>query len=416
MKKLSTPKAILLTTAFLMMLNVLGTAQTSTTKVAIPESTVREKLKDLGKLTPIALDYNKIVQAYIDVYTIKRRDHLQRIIERSNLYFPLFEEYLSRYNLPMELKYLAIVESALDPKAQSTSGAMGLWQFLYQASKMFDLEVNTYVDERCDPVKSTEAACKYLQYLYRNFNDWHLALAAYNVGIGEVKKAIERSGGKRNFWELSPYLPEAARSYVPAFIAANYVMNNYTLYNITNLHNGYHLSDIDTVTIDRSLTFEQISRTIDLKVEDIAQLNPMYLRNYIPVTGQNVTIVLPVVKIPIFIRQLKQMKGDTAPLAYDWGNAGKGSKVKVIHTVQRGEYFHKVAMAYRCNVEDIMTWNNLKSKDLRAGQLLTIYTISTASPYFFVCDEVNYTTLYISQLQNNYNTSSSSTEEVICNR
>jgi len=416
MKKLSTPKAILITTAFLMMLNVLGIAQTSTTKVTIPESTVREKLKDLGKLTPIALDYNKIVQAYIDVYTVKRRDHLQRIIERSNLYFPLFEECLSRYNLPMELKYLAIVESALDPKAKSTSGAMGLWQFLYQASKMFDLEVNTYVDERCDPVKSTEAACKYLQYLYRNFNDWQLALAAYNVGIGEVKKAIERSGGKRNFWELSPYLPEAARSYVPAFIAANYVMNNYQLYNISNLHNGYRPTDIDTITINKSLTFEQISRTIDLKVDDIAQLNPMYLRNYIPVTGQNVTIVLPVVKIPLFIRQLEQMKEETAPLAYDWGNAGKGPKVKVTHTVERGEYFHKVAMVYRCNVEDIMTWNNLKTKDLKAGQLLTIYTTASTSPYFFICNELNYNALYFNQLQNSINTTSSDTEKAICNR
>jgi len=416
MKKLSTPKAILITIAFLMMLNVLGTAQTSTTKVVIAESTVREKLKDLGKLTPIALDYNKIVQAYIDVYTVKRRDHLQRIIERSNLYFPLFEECLSRYNLPMELKYLAIVESALDPKAKSTSGAMGLWQFLYQASKMFDLEVNSYVDERCDPVKSTEAACKYLQYLYRNFNDWQLALAAYNVGIGEVKKAIERSGGKRNFWELSPYLPEAARSYVPAFIAANYVMNNYQLYNITNLHNGYQLTDIDTITINKSLTFEQISRTIDLKVDDIAQLNPMYVRNYIPVTGQNVTIVLPVVKIPLFIRHLEQMKEETAPLAYDWGNAGKGSKVKVTHTVERGEYFHKVAMTYRCNVEEIMAWNNLKTKDLKAGQLLTIYTTASASPYFFICNELNYNTLYFNQLQRNINTTSTDTEKAICNR
>lgn len=164
-----------------------------------PEWLFKKRVECLDKKTPIKLDYNKRVQAYIDVYTIKRRDHLAEIIGRSELYFPLFEEYLVKYNLPMELKYLAIVESALDPRAKSSSGAMGLWQFLYHAGRMFDLKVNTYVDERCDPEKSTEAACKYLAYLYRNLNNWQLALAAYNGGLGVVQKAIERSGGKLLF-------------------------------------------------------------------------------------------------------------------------------------------------------------------------------------------------------------------------
>ena len=148
------------------------------------------------------------------------------------MYFPLFEEYLAKYNLPMELKYLAIVESALDPTAKSSSGAMGLWQFLFHASRMFDLNVDTYEDERCDPIKSTDAACRYLQYLYQNLNDWQLALAAYNGGLGVVQNAIERSGGKTNFWELQPFLPAPVQKYVPAFIAVNYAMNNYERHDI----------------------------------------------------------------------------------------------------------------------------------------------------------------------------------------
>jgi membrane-bound lytic murein transglycosylase D len=363
--------------------------QTNNTQLIVSEVVVKERLKQLSKTTPIALDYNKLVQAYIDAYTIRRRDHFQRIIERSNLYFPLFEEYLDKYNLPHELKYLAIVESALDPKAKSTSGAMGLWQFLYHASRMFDLQVNTYVDERCDPVKSTEAACKYLQYLYRNFNDWHLALAAYNVGIGEVKKAIEKSGGKRNFWELSPYLPQAARSYVPAFIAACYAMNNYQLYNFSNHRKGYLLSDLDTVLITKSLGFEQISKNIDISIDDLALLNPGYSKNFIPVTNVNATLVLPAIKIPLFTRQLSKMKEEQVPLAFDWGNNRSGQTIKVTHQVKRGEYFHKIAIDYRCKVEDIMKWNNLKSQQLSAGQSLTIYTRTPANKFFFIRNEID---------------------------
>jgi len=197
-----------------------------------PEWLYETRFKELDSKTPIKLEYNDQVKAYIDVYVVKRREHLSRIIGRSQYFFPLFEEYLSKYNLPLELKYLAIVESALDPRARSSSGAMGLWQFLYQASRMFDLKVDSYMDERCDPLKSTIAACQYLDYLYRNLNDWQLALAAYNGGLGVVKKAIERSGGKKNFWELQPYLPAEVKAYVPAFIAVNYVMKYYRNYDI----------------------------------------------------------------------------------------------------------------------------------------------------------------------------------------
>ena len=166
-----------------------------------------KSIDKLNRQTPMSLVYNESVQAYIDVYTIKRRSHLSSILAKSELYFPLFEEYLDRYNLPLELKYLAVVESALDPRATSKSGARGLWQFLFHASRLFNLKIDSYIDERCDPVKSTDAACRYLKYLYENLNDWNLVLAAYNGGIAQVQNAIEKSGGSRDYWEIRAHLP-----------------------------------------------------------------------------------------------------------------------------------------------------------------------------------------------------------------
>ncbi|MFT3737562.1 MAG: transglycosylase SLT domain-containing protein [Breznakibacter sp.] len=362
-----------------------GIGENGWSQPTIPETQIRQKLESLGKQSPIRLDYNKHVQAYIDVYTVKRRDHLSRIIGRSELYFPMFEAYLDKYGLPLELKYLAIVESALDPRAKSSSGAMGLWQFLFHTSRMFDLEVTSFVDERCDPVKSTEAACKYLQYLYRNFNDWHLALAAYNVGIGEVKKAIDKSG-KTRFWDLAPYLPEQARGYVPAFIAANYVMATYADYNVVPQKTNFRLYEIDSVRVEKNLSFDQITAAIDLNIDDLSFLNPMFTKNYIPAGEKSIYIALPAVKIPLFIREQKTMTETLPPQTMN--NIPPRGARKEIYTVQRGEFFHKIAIRHQCRVEDIMQWNNLKSQNLRAGQQLVIWVKNPESRFFFVKSEV----------------------------
>jgi membrane-bound lytic murein transglycosylase D len=357
------------------------------------EDQVRPKMLQLNKQSPIALDYNSHVQAYIDVYTVKRRDHLARIIGRSEVYFPLFEAYLDKYGLPLELKYLAIVESALDPKAKSTSAAMGLWQFLYHTSQMFDLQVTSFVDERCDPAKSTEAACKYLQYLYRNFNDWHLALAAYNVGVGEVKKAIEKTG-KTRFWDLAPHLPEQARGYVPAFIAANYVMENYADYHIEMVKPKYAFADLDSVWVEKSMTFDQIAKASGLSIEDISALNPQYTKNFVPVLASPVRIVLPAVNVALFMREAKKLPEAATPQAMSMLMPQRTNKIT--HTVARGEFFHKIAMQYHCNIEDIMGWNKLTSKNLMAGQKLTIWVSPSTERYFFVKSEVD-DALFISQ-------------------
>ena len=342
----------------------------------------------MNKSTPIKLEYNKQVQAYIDAYTIRRREHLSNIIGRSQQYFPLFEQCLDKYGLPLELKNLAIIESALDPRAKSTSGAMGLWQFLYHAAAMFDLKITTYTDERCDAIKSTEAACKYLQYLYRNFNDWHLALAAYNTGIVEVKKAIERSGGKTNIWELQPYLPEAARSYIPAFIAATYVMANYEKYHITPTPPRYTHLELDTVWVTKSLAFEQISKAINVSVEDLTMLNPIYTKNYIPYNNQTPSqITIPTEKTTLFIREEKKLHETTAPSAQSMLPPIEYERSKIIHIVDKGEYFHKIAMKYQCTVEDLMTWNKLQTRSVMAGQQLVIWIKKPKERFFFIQKE-----------------------------
>ncbi len=351
-----------------------------------PEYLYIKRIEKLDQASPIKLEYNSYVRAYINVYTERRREHLSTIIARSELYFPLFEEYLAKYNLPLELKYLAIVESALDPRAKSSSGAMGLWQFLYNAGRMFGLNVTSYEDERCDPVKSTDAACRYLAYLYQNLNDWQLALAAYNGGIGEVQKAIERSGGKKNYWELRPYLSEQVRGYVPAFIAVNYVMNHYKSHNIKPATQQVMYAETDTVMIYRSLTFEQIAKAAGTTIEIVSLLNPSYTKEMIPAYGTPVPVRLPGNNIMQFVREEKNLATTAKPTGQTdvWRLR---TPVTIRHTVVRGEFFHTIAMKYQTTVDQIMKWNNLKSKDLRAGQSLIIYQYPKPEPFFFIREE-----------------------------
>ncbi len=351
-----------------------------------PEWMIEKRMEALNYQTPIQLDYNESVQAYIDVYTVKRRDHLANIISRSKLYFPLFEEYLDKYNLPLELKYLAVIESALDPRAKSKSGATGLWQFLYHAGSMFDLKVSTYIDERSDPVLATEAACKYLEYLYRTFNDWQLALAAYNGGAGVVKKAIERSGGKTNYWELRPNLPEQVKGYVPAFIAANYAMSYFKNYDIENKPAKFGFNQLDTVYIQKSISFEQISTIVGISIDDLSFLNPVFTKETIPVNEDPVRLFIPQDFASTFVQKEPEL------YKYQERNRATQNTYKTIpieHIVQKGEYFHKIAINYHCTVEDIMKWNKLKNKEIHPGQKLIIQVKDNSNKFFFIKEEVD---------------------------
>ncbi|MCQ2228126.1 MAG: transglycosylase SLT domain-containing protein [Bacteroidales bacterium] len=353
----------------------------------IPEYIYQSRMAQLDKQSPIKLEYNAQVRAYIDVYLERRRDHLSNIISRSQLYFPIFEEYLSKYNLPQELKYLAVIESALDPKAKSKSGAMGLWQFLYHAGLMLDLKVTSYEDERCDPLKATDAACRYLAYLYQNLEDWQLALAAYNGGIGTVQKAIERAGGKKSFWELAPYMTDEMKAYVPAFIAVNYVMNYYDLHNVVPVKPNYTFQDIDTVYVNMSLSFDQIVRATGVDRQSLQQLNPQYIKDFIPYDDMPMLLMLPKSAVNRYIRNETKLKPDVSPDLTGYFGIKNLEAIVSTYVVQKGDYLHKIAMKYNTTAEQIMEWNNMTTKDVKIGQKLQIHEFREISPYFFVVQE-----------------------------
>lgn len=342
------------------------------------------KISELNQTCPIELDYNPEVKAYIELYTHQRRKELAAIIGLSQLYFPIFDEALDRYSLPLELKYLTIVESGLVPVAVSKSGAVGLWQFLMGTAEMFDLTVNSYIDERRDPYKSTEAACKYLQYLYTTFHDWQLVLSSYNGGPGEIRKAIERSGGETNYWKIRPLLSQQAQNYVPAFIAMVYLMHYYADHNIVPVTPAFTFRQLDTLHIRYALSFQQITEMIDLPVEHIRFLNPVYKRDFIPELGVPAVLVLPADKALTFLHNEVNILGYySEPVDYNLlvKNAGNtDNKIRIIYTVERGDYFHKIALKYGCTIENLKAWNNLGDSSLVAGQKLAIWVDKNRQP------------------------------------
>lgn len=330
------------------------------------------RLAKLDEESPFDLIYNNAVRNYIELYAVRKRGMVSRMLGMSQLYFPMMEEILDKHKIPLELKYLAIVESALNPSARSRAGAMGLWQFMYGTGKMMGLKTSSYVDERCDPIKSTEAACEYIQFLYDMFGDWQMVLAAYNGGPGTVSKAIRRSGGKNTYWEIRPYLPRETQGYVPAFIAVNYVMNHWEEHNLYAAVPKMTYADVDTVNIKQELSFQQIAKVLNMSVDEIRYLNPCYKRGTVPHSEDICySLCLPTEKIGSFIANEAEI--------YEF--AKKDSLMQVlavqevakIHTVRKGETISRVAKRYGCTPEDIKAWNRLKSAKLHTGQKLTVY-------------------------------------------
>lgn len=335
------------------------------------------RIAQLNRLSPVTLDYNPEVRKYIDLFTGPRRNEMAGVIGLSTLYFPIFDEYLDRYALPHELKYLTIVESGLNPLAVSKSGAVGLWQFLLNTSRLFDLQVTSYIDERRDPYKSTEAACKYLSYLNNTFHDWQLVLSSYNGGPGEVRKAIERSRGETDYWKLRPLLSEQAKNYVPAFIAAFYIMHFYKEHGIEPVEPLYNYNKLDTLHLRYPVKFEQIAAMIDMPVEHIRLLNPVYRTDYIPGQDPWSVLVLPVDKVQLYLQKEINILGySTRPIDYNTMMANAGATeglTKIVHIVKPGEFTHRIAMKYHCTLENIKAWNNLPSFEVKAGQKLVIW-------------------------------------------
>ena len=335
------------------------------------------RIEKLNEASPVQLDFNDIVKRYIDVYSIRHRDKTARILGLSEIYFPIFEEYLDKYDLPLELKYIAVIESALNPKAKSKSGATGLWQFMYHASRMFDLKISSYVDERMDPVKSTDAACKYLQYLYRIFGDWQLAIAAYNGGPGVVRDAIKASGGKTNFWDIAAYLPDQTRTYVPAFIAVNYVMNYNQEHNIVPKELKFSYLKLSDVTVKKPLSLKTVSEKLEVSIADLRRLNPIYKLDFIPNSELPAKLTLPVDKVLSYVEKESELyatpRNNMLYHDIEKNMSLTSGKKCIIHVVKPGEYFHKIAMKYACTSNNIKKWNNLSEDLLHIGQKLKVW-------------------------------------------
>lgn len=350
------------------------------------EDVYRKRIAKLDQLTPFDLEYNQFVKGFIDLYARRKRSITSRMLGLAELYFPLFEEKLAKHNMPLELKYLAIVESALNPLARSRVGASGLWQFMYRTGLLYGLQVNSYVDERCDPELATEAACRYLKYLHSLYGDWNLALAAYNAGPGNVNKGVRRSGGKKTYWEVRPFLPQETQSYVPAFTAAVYVMNYHKEHNIYPVHPKFFNYEIDSVYIHNNVTFQQISSILNFPVEDIRFLNPMYIKDIIPGSFKPYPLYLPKKLIGDFLTNEKNLNtvieqtvsfkapADSTSKTTDLPEplVAPPSSVEKIHIVKKGEYVSSIARKYAVRVSDIMEWNKLKSSTLYVGQKIKV--------------------------------------------
>lgn len=266
-----------------------------------PVFTPEEYIDRLRRMpTVMEMGYNDIVQRFIDRYMAHLRHSVSYMLGATNFYVPIFEEALEAYQVPLELKYLPVIESALNPRAVSRVGATGLWQFMLGTGKQYGLEVNSLVDERRDPVRSSYAAARYLRDLYRIFGDWNLVIAAYNCGPGNINKAIHRSGGEKDYWRLYPYLPAETRGYVPAFIAANYAMTYYCEHGICPMSTKLPL-ETDTVVVDRDVHLEQIAKVLDLDIEMLRSLNPQYRRDIVPGATKKYAIRLPMADTSRFI-------------------------------------------------------------------------------------------------------------------
>ncbi len=352
----------------------------------IPDSVYKERIENI--VTPLELVYNQKVQSYLNRYIKNGKWVAPKFIGLSYKYFPMFEEKLDQYNMPIELKYLAIIESALNPKARSRAGATGLWQFMYRTGRHMGLEINSYIDERMDPYKSTDAACRYLKSLHEIYNDWFLAIAAYNAGPGNVNKAIRRSGGKRNYWEIYPYLPNETRNYIPGLIAIIYMFEyaDEHKYKPEKIH---FYEDIDTVMVRKNLHFAQLDSVLGIDVAETRELNPQYKLDIIPAKTKQYPLCIRQKYISQFImyedsiynfkdsvffspktNNLKTTAKytESAPTA----SQPKGT-AELTYSVKSGDVVGLIAEWYDITSAQLRAWNGLYGNKIKIGQNLKIY-------------------------------------------
>ena len=339
----------------------------------VSDSTIIVRLKALNKTTPFEIEINSDLLKVVRYFINKRRRFTAISLGRSKLYFPMYEEYLAKYNMPLELKYLSVIESGLRPQVGSRAGAVGLWQFMYRTGRSRGLHTDSYVDERMHPEKATDAACQYLSQLYGLYGDWSLALAAYNAGPGNINKAIRRSGGKMNYWQIRPYMPKETQMYVPNFISMLYMMTYYAEHNIVPKEPKvfYHDYETDTVCLQQMVRVSYFDSILGMSEDEFRYLNPVYKTDIIPDTDPKQCITLPNEKIKLFI--------DFEDSLYGYKQYLDTNNMRVVflekkkyHYVKPGETLGSIGLKYDVTVTKIKTWNGLKYSKIYPGQKLKI--------------------------------------------
>jgi membrane-bound lytic murein transglycosylase D len=356
---------------------------------------LKKRLAKMDAKSPFNIEYHPALENTIKAFLKNRPKAFERLMAISEYYFPMFEEHLAKYNIPLELKYLAIVESALNPKAKSRVGASGLWQFMYPTGKQYNLEVTSYVDERYDPLKATEAACQYLSSLYGIFGDWSMVLAAYNCGPGNVSKAIRRSGGSQNYWNIRKNLPRETANYVPAFLATFYIYEFKKEHGILPKKAPLTYFETDTIMVKKQMSFKHIAELLDISEEQLEFLNPIYKLKVIPFeTDKPHYLRLPKEKMGLFVSNEEKVY---AYLAYidtqkekqvyvassENETLHEGSQKKLhYHTIKSGESLGKIAQRYNVSISHLRSWNNIKGNTIHAGKKLKIYSNKKAVAKF----------------------------------
>jgi len=346
----------------------------------LPDSVYKARLQALPFV--VEMPYNSVVRAFILRYVKRSPKQLARLQRKAAYYFPMFYDALGRHNLPYELCYLPVIESALNPQAHSRAGAAGLWQFMPSTGRLYGLEVNSLVDERMDPIKSTEAACLFLKSLYSMFNDWNLAIAAYNCGPGNVNKAIHRADGKRDFWSIYPFLPQETRSYLPIYIAAAYSINYADLHGICP--EAIEMTEqTDTIQTNVRQHLLQVSEILGIELDELRRLNPQYAKDIIP-GGKTYSLCLPADRVTDYIDQqavilayradeLINNRREEIDLAQKTSlNGGYSVNGVTYYKIKNGDTLGGIAQKFHCTVKQIKTWNGLKTDNIRAGSTLKI--------------------------------------------
>lgn len=370
----------------------LGEYKGDTALLQCPDSVYEQRIRKINSI--IFLPFNNIIRNHIEVYTVRQRDKFSAVLGLRDYYFPMIEDVFDSYGLPAELKYMAVIESALNPEVVNRrSGATGMWQFMYSTGRMYGLTINSIVDERRDPVKATHAAAKYIKDLYQIYKDWILVIAAYNCGPGNVNKAIKRSGNKKDYWEIYYRLPKETRGYIPQYIAAAYAVNYYPEHNIIPLPLNIPVAT-DTIMVTKDMHLAQISEVMGIPLGELHALNPQYKTGFVPGASKPQVLTLPMNHLGDFIDltdTIRQYKPDiylskatriADPTRSSYITSDIKGKTKLIYTVQDKDNIGFIAEWYRVSLSDLKNWNNIYRNNIRVGQKLVVYIDPAKSEYF----------------------------------